>query len=178
MKKFRYFPRWFSSNFLYTGSFMLRHPTEQKLAGFADLEKGWHYGEGEAFSEEAIQSGLELHRYIIFKGHSRTNAFPGTGGEIQVTIYAGDDYYAFEREPSGEWTFLHEYKDEEKQFLEHLTFKDALKQVDQIKLPLWSASEFYQNIPTGTQTEESLMTWRSSPIPEMEEFRSLNEIVA
>src|SRR5436853_124919 len=89
------------------------HPTEQKLRNFKNLGKGWHYGEGDEIAQNAIEEAFQLHREIIVNGFYKTDVFPGLGGEIQTTIYAEDNYFAFERERSGMWSLTHERNDEE-----------------------------------------------------------------
>jgi hypothetical protein len=154
------------------------HPTEEKIFNFLRLEKGWGYGEGETFSDQAIKEALELHREIVFAGHSRTNGFPGYGGELQVTVYEGEDYFAFERSPNGGWTFIQERNNKELKYIEDLTFEQAVKEVRELRLQLWNAFASYPNTIIGTPREISLTTSPSLPIRTTGEYPSLTENAA
>lgn len=65
----------------------MRDPTAKKIEGFAALGEGWHYGEGEAFSSGAIEGALRILAHLRGIGFTATDAFPGTRGQIAVTVY-------------------------------------------------------------------------------------------
>jgi hypothetical protein len=159
----------FSSATLYR---TFSHPTEEKIFDFSTLEKGWNYGEGEEFSIEAIKSALDLHREIIFRGYSRTDAFPGLDGEIQITIYEDDHYFAFEREASGEWSVMHETNGEVNT-VSGLNFEKVIKYLTSINSKLCNVSDYYRGETIGTRHVEDSMTWRSNH--DMMEYPSLTE---
>ena len=61
----------------------------EKIMGFAELEAGWHFGEGRRFEldvQEAALRILDLGRTIGLKA----DAFPGDEGDITVSFYAGE----------------------------------------------------------------------------------------
>jgi hypothetical protein len=70
----------------------LRTPSQslEKLARIAKYRDGWAYGEGRAFSENAIKIATML----VGLGGT-TDVFPGRNGEITVTFYRDADSYDF-----------------------------------------------------------------------------------
>jgi len=148
------------------------HPTEEKIFDFSMLQAGWNYGEGEIFSNEAIKAVMDLHREIIFRGHSKTDAFPGLDGEIQIAVYEGDHYYAFERESSGEWSIDHEINGDNTT-VSGLNFEQVKEYLNSINSTLCNASDYYRGETIGTNNVEDSMIWRSSQ--EKMEYLSLVE---
>ena len=132
--------------------------TESKLLGFAGLKDGWHYRDGKAFTEGAINDCIILHRQIFFKGFTRTNAFPGPNGEIQVTVYYDQHYFQFERESSGLWNITHEVNDEEVEFAERKEFSQVVNYVNGLNAKLCDTSDVYSRL-IGTPIEGGSTTW-------------------
>ena len=64
--------------------------TIQKLRDFANLPNGWHFGDGVAPSQERIDQAILFINHGRSRGLSRTNAFPGVNGQIEVTFYDDD----------------------------------------------------------------------------------------
>ena len=151
------------------------HPTEEKIFDFAVLKNGWNYGEGEKFPWSSIESAMDLHREIIFRGHSKTDAFPGLDGEIQITIYDGDHYFAFELEKSGEWSITHEINGEIKT-LSGLDFAQVKEYLNSINSILCNVSDYYRGETIGTRHAEDSTTWPSNRVKM--EYPSLMENVA
>jgi hypothetical protein len=152
----------FKSGILYR---TFSHPTVEKILRFSELEKGWNYGEGELFATDAIKAALEFHREVIFNGHSSTDAFPGLDGEIQITIYEGEHYFAFERERSGTWIFTHEKNNEEVESHTELSFENAKEKLKSINLAsiqsmLCNVSGYYREETIGTKDADYSMIWR------------------
>lgn len=87
--------------------------TAEKIRSFRELPTGWHYGNGNAPSDETIQKALTLNSELALSGFSKTNAFPGIEGEIQVTAYHGPLYLEFTIEPDKGITFIYEHNGEE-----------------------------------------------------------------
>ena len=150
------------------------HPTEEKIFNFCLLEKGWNYGEGEKIPLLAIKSALNLHREIVYRGYSRTDAFPGLDGEIQITVYEGAHYFAFEREKSGKWSATHE-KGEKSETLSGLNFEKIKEYLNSINSMLCNASDYYQGETIGTTRAEGSMTWRLS-LNQMESPYSMQNV--
>jgi hypothetical protein len=147
-------------------------PTEAKLLNFRILLPGWHYGDGVAFSESAINDAVILHRQIYFKGFQRTDAFAGACGEIQVAVYHGDHYFQFERESSGQWNITHENQDVEVEFLSGQTFDQAVNYINGLNSKVCDSSIVYTRT-IGTPPENSLVTWLSKNPRRAEVFPSL-----
>jgi hypothetical protein len=74
------------------GAKLAHASTREKIAGFARLPDGWHYGSGSAPSDKVIQVARDLHDVLVSFGATVTDAFPGAEGEIIVTAYEGDRY--------------------------------------------------------------------------------------
>jgi hypothetical protein len=165
--------RFFQTGVLYR---TFSHPTEEKIFNFSLLKAGWNYGEGEDFSNEAIREAMELHREIIFRGFSRTDAFPGLDGEIQVTIYEGEHYFAFEREKIGTWSVTHEVNNNQVDAVPGLNFEQVKKHLASTNSILCSACDYYRGETIGTRYVEDLTTWPSNR--EIVEYPSSEEIVA
>jgi hypothetical protein len=151
------------------------HPTQEKIFNFSRLESGWNYGEGERFSNEVIRSAMKLHSEIIFRGFSRTDAFPGLDGEIQITIYEGDHYYAFELEKSGIWSVTHEIYNEI-ETVSGLDFEQVKNYLHSINSMLCTAFDYYRGKAIGTKYVEDLTTWPSNQ--DRTEYPSLIETAA
>lgn len=136
------------------------HPTEEKIFNFSLLENGWNYGEGEKFPMASIEQAMDLHREIIFRGHSKTDAFPGLDGEIQITIYDGEHYFAFEREKSGQWSVTHEIDGEIEETSNGFNFGEVKQYLNSIEL--CNVSDYYRVEIIGTRHVNDLTTWRSN----------------
>ena len=86
---------------------------KDKLKEFSKFRNGWGpMGEGCDFSEEQINSVLEFwHKYIENKYDS--NAFPGLGGEIMLTLYLKDGHYCeLYFEADGTYSYIRENENE------------------------------------------------------------------
>jgi hypothetical protein len=136
-------------------------PTESKILNFKSLQDGWHYQEGVAFSDAAIQDALLVHRQIFFKGFTRTDAFPGPNGEIQVTMYFEAHYFQFERESSSLWNITHEVDDKEVEFLEEKNISLVVDYINALNAKLCDTFDVYLNL-IGTGRGRGSTTWRSN----------------
>lgn len=145
------------------------HPTELKIREMGKLENGWHYGEGVALSDLAIDDVLQLHRHIVLSGLFQTDAFPGLDGEIQVTVYSDSHYFQFERAPGGDWEITHEDNDEEIESVPGRNFDEIKAYVSTLKSKLCDASDFYPRNITGIKQGGNLMRWHSSPPVEIKQ---------
>src|SRR5580700_10082908 len=82
--------------------------TDTKLLDFADIENGWHFGEGVTISQKAIRDASRLHDTLLEFGFYETDAFPGLAGEVRVTAYCEAHYFEFTRERDGTWKYIEE----------------------------------------------------------------------
>lgn len=116
------------------------HHTESLIASFANLNSGWHFGEGEHFSVERLNTAIRLHKKILSRGLSHTDAFPGRDGEVRITVYDQKHYYEFTLEANSTWTFVQEVDGEEITRHEGISLDKIYRYVDPLK-PC-SASEY------------------------------------
>jgi hypothetical protein len=82
--------------------------TIRKLRGFGDLAQGWHYGSGGPIGGERIRDAIRVLDEMYMLGLTRTDAFPGAGGEIQLTAYHQDHYLSVILETDGTLSITHE----------------------------------------------------------------------
>lgn len=107
--------------------------TKKKILDFKNLEKGWCYGEGELFEDHVIRKSVELHKEAINQGFLETDAFPGTNGEIRITIYLDEDYFEFTLDSNEKLAFVHEKGNEEILSEESLSLEKAKKKIRDIR---------------------------------------------
>jgi hypothetical protein len=117
--------------------------TAEKISSFRELPTGWHYGNGNAPSDETIQKALTLNSELALSGFSKTNAFPGIEGEIQVTAYHGPLYLEFTIEPDRGITFIYEHNGEEIEQKEKLDLRTAVQIIRTFRGRTWVLSESF-----------------------------------
>lgn len=61
--------------------------TRDKISTFANLDKGWSYGEGDPFAATVIQNAKQIADKALDDGFLETAAFPGLRGNIVVSVY-------------------------------------------------------------------------------------------
>ncbi len=103
--------------------------TSQKIRRFANLREGWHYGEGERIATQTIEQALSLEAFAQENGLRETDAFPGTAGEVRITIYEGAEYLEFTIEPDRSITFVHERDGKEINSIESMSIEDAKRRI-------------------------------------------------
>jgi hypothetical protein len=138
--------------------------TAEKIVGFGDLPRGWHYGNGSAPSEEIIQKALKLNSELALSGFSKTNAFPGIEGEIQVTGYQGPLYLEFTIEPNGEVAFLYERDEKEIEYKEKLDLETAIEIIRHFRGLAWALSVSFIKSTTTPIREYSKASLSSHPV--------------
>ena len=124
------------------------HKTLRKIISFRDLEKGWNNGEGGPPTESAVKKAVMIVEQAMMSMLD-TGAFPGTDGEIMVTVYHKEHYQEFIIETDDTVTFVHEINDEEVFYEENLSFKKALNKFNEFCEKIWNTSESY---PSNTLT--------------------------
>jgi hypothetical protein len=117
------------------------HPTEAKIKSYLHRKDNWHFGEGVAFDPGVVDAAVKLHRFIVSKGHYRTNAFPGLGGEVIVVVYHGPRYYEFVVMPDHHLVYTHEVDDKEIVYREPISVEDAYAIIEDIRAGAWNSSE-------------------------------------
>jgi hypothetical protein len=82
--------------------------TLTKIDSFASLPVGWDYGDGVPASVNTVSLARGIFYELTQLGFTRTEAFPGTDGGIQVTAYEGDSQYIIVIvKPSGKISLTH-----------------------------------------------------------------------
>lgn len=94
---------------------MSQQTTIEKINSYRSLPKGWHYGEGQAISNEVIECALSIQKGLKEQGLGFTDAFPGLNGEVRVTAYKDDFYLEFTVEEPDEIQFCLESNNIEKE---------------------------------------------------------------
>jgi hypothetical protein len=97
----------------YTGtdlyiSTKLRYETASKIESFGNLLHGWHYGSGGPINHAVIQAAKKLLTILVASGFTFNDAFPGPGGEIQLTAYHADQFISIIIESDLSASFAHE----------------------------------------------------------------------
>lgn len=104
---------------------MLSHQkTIDKIDEFGTYKKGWRGGEGIPFANVTIRA-LELVAEAAKVGFIHTDAFPGTAGEIMITIYDEPHYLEFIIGQSATVDFVREMGKEEVEYSEDVPFDEA-----------------------------------------------------
>ncbi|HET6402842.1 MAG TPA: hypothetical protein VFH95_15765 [Candidatus Kapabacteria bacterium] len=142
---------------------------QKKISSFAELKKGWHFGEGVGPTNKIIRDALALHREILMRGFSKTGAFPGVGGEIRLTIYdyngENNEYHEFTFESNGTLTYVHEAEGKEDVELPDLDLDNVRKILAELKTSKfeWFSSELSQENSTWISTinRQNFKTWPS-----------------
>ena len=78
--------------------------TIKKVRSFSELENGWHFGEGVAPSTRVQDKAIAVLHGVQMIGLSRSNAFPGVNGEIEITFYHRDSFLELTFETDGSLT--------------------------------------------------------------------------
>jgi hypothetical protein len=82
--------------------------TLTKINSFASLPDGWDYGDGVPASVNTVSRARDMYYELTQLGFTRTEAFPGTDGGIQVTAYEGkSQHIIIIVKPSGETSLTH-----------------------------------------------------------------------
>lgn len=136
--------------------------TIKKIENFATLQKGWHFGEGNSISQDRIALVVYFLKQAEEWNIIRSNAFPGIGGEVEVTLHYKDATITFTWETDGTITVVEDENGEIVLDIEGLNYNDAERE-------LW---KFAQKIQT---TSESF-TWDTGTLKTkdflVEPFRS------
>lgn len=162
-------PECFSRDFL-EDSDVIPNSTEKKIMDFKNLKRGWCYGEGELFEDHVIKKAVELHKEAITQGFLETDAFPGTNGEIRITIYLDEDYFEFTLDSNKKLAFVHEKGNEEILSEESLSLEEAKEKIRVIRKEkcIITYDLFMKN--SMIQGLEDSKVWRSGTQAVTEEY--------
>lgn len=87
--------------------------TKRKIDGFRTLPDGWYYGEGKAIPDQICDVGVAVLQEMHLLGLTRTDAFPGPGGELMVAAYHGKHCIEVVIEKNGHYQIVHEINGDE-----------------------------------------------------------------
>ena len=131
--------------------------TITKIESFANMEEGWHFGEGVPPNEKKIQKAIGFIKYAGFLGIRRFNAFPGVDGEIQVTFYHLENMLELTLENDGSITIAEDEGKHQTLFREGASFHDAYNHIGEFSQQICDSSEL--SIESTT-----ILSGESSPV--------------
>ncbi len=98
-----------------------------KIASFRDLLPGWNFGEGVAPAERIIELATRLNAEAAVHGFEKSNAFPGSSGEIHLCFMIGKESVEFTINPDESITCAIEFDGAKIRYDEGLSFEDAMQ---------------------------------------------------
>jgi hypothetical protein len=118
--------------------------TERKINHFSTFEPGWYYGEGRAFDPLIVEDALALNKAAVQSSFFETDAFPGTDGELVVTVYIGEHNLEFSIRRDRSIVFCQEFGNQELKYEEGLTLQEAEARIVEFRRETWSQFALYQ----------------------------------
>jgi hypothetical protein len=120
----------------------------RKLANFRMLPEGWHYGEGNRISDKVINRTYKWYVQLLSLGFTNMDVFPGSDGEMLLTIYAKqfrpgyriDHYIELLIEGDNVISLLHERDREEYRRVDAVTDNAISVHVNKIRDEIWNTS--------------------------------------
>ncbi len=131
-----------------------------KLNSFRSLPKGWHYGQGDAIANDVLTNAEKVVRYLVMSGFSRTDAFPGVGGEVQVTGYNGGNFLSVDVNTDGSFDVRHEADGRECCYEDGVVWPDVKDAINKVAIEIWGTSAL-STLGTGTPPAPDSLIWRS-----------------
>ena len=122
---------------------ILAKKTKRKIEGFKGLQAGWCYGDGVKFNTPVIERTLDFNYLVASQGFTETDAFPGIGGDIRLTVYLGEHYLEFTFNPDGSVDYARELGDEEVESSDGLTHNDAEEILSRFKDEAWDSLDIF-----------------------------------
>lgn len=117
--------------------------TEEKIKSFAELPSDWFYGvETPGYTPEVINSLICINKEAIRKGFYETDAFPGTNGELMITVCHDTHYLEFIVEADVSISYYHEVENTVIDTQEDMTIDQALIHLDELRKATWNLSEY------------------------------------
>lgn len=117
--------------------------TIQKVNEFSALREGWHFGEGVPPSPERINQAVSFLEYASFNDIERANAFPGIGGQVEITFYIRDCMLEITIESDDSITIAEDREHEQISFEENLSKSDTYRRLDDFNQNLWDCSDHF-----------------------------------
>ena len=103
----------------------------KKLEEFATLDKGWNFNEGEKFDKDVLDTAKTISDYCESIGYNDQEIFPGSSGNILLSIYNGEDEIEIEVYENLNFMYLYFSEDHDKYMDEYdceTTNLETLKQ--------------------------------------------------
>ncbi|OGO27267.1 MAG: hypothetical protein A2Z16_05930 [Chloroflexi bacterium RBG_16_54_18] len=138
-------------NFFYINS----NTTAKKIEAFREIPAGWHFGNGSPPIDATIEIALQLNTEALELGFSKTNAFLGTEGEIQVTAYLGQLYLELTIERNSIISVVIENGNTEIFYKENLSMQETIAFIRSLRGELWALSELSINITSIEKKDDS-----------------------
>lgn len=105
--------------------------TIQRAKEFAELPKGWHFGDGVPVPCERINQAVLFLQFASKAGFKRANAFPGVAGEIEITLYAADRMLEITIESDSSITIAEDLGHEQVSFEENCSRSDTYRRLEE-----------------------------------------------
>lgn len=132
--------------------------TLNKIINFANLEKGWNFGNGDSFDGEIIRASIIISSQMKSCGFFQTDAFPGNNGEIMLTIYDKDKYFEFILKSKNDISYTYEVNDTIKEEENKLSLAQVLTLISEKGKKTHSWNTFELSIPKDIGTEENIVS--------------------
>ena len=113
-------------------------PAADKIMAFAQLPKGWDYGQGDPIAQEVMNKALAWEGFFSIRGWI-TNAGPGTDGEIAVSAILGESRIEVIVEADGTLTIAYDFKNRRVLYEPRLLVQEAQRRILEIVEQSWNA---------------------------------------
>lgn len=134
--------------------------TDVKLLKFRRLPVGWNYGQGVPIRDNVYATSIDLLHYINVLGLSKTDAFPGTDGDVCLTAYRYSHYLEVVVEVDLSISVSYELEDNEVFSREGLSIVEAKKAVREGIDSIWGSSDL-STLATMIEPRTVSTTWPS-----------------
>jgi hypothetical protein len=112
---------------------------ESKINSFADLQPGWDYGSGDAPSENTRNLAIQWSRRLVFLGLSKTNAMPGSEGQISVSGSLANHYIEIIINPDGTVSLDYDIDRKQESYIPNMSTIEAITKLREIMGQAWNA---------------------------------------
>lgn len=130
----------------------------RKLAAFKNLPDGWNYGRGRPIRNDVYEYATILLSYIRDLAISKTDAFPGSDGDVCITAYRFAHYLEISIEVDLTISVSHEVDDIEIFSKEGLSLIEAKKELREAVGKIWDLSDLFTQ-PITMPLKTDLITW-------------------
>lgn len=130
----------------------------RKLAAFKNLPNGWNYGRGRPIRNDVYEIATKLLAYINDLAISKTDAFPGSDGDVCITAYRFAHYLEVTVEVDLTISVSYEVNDMEISSKEGMLLDEAKKELRGAAGKIWALSDLSTQ-PTTMQLKTNSITW-------------------